>query len=73
VIEVTGVDSYPAEAWIDSQGRVRRIKVDISMGAQLGTPITMTMTEDLYDFGVKANIAPPPESQVVDMSKLVGG
>jgi hypothetical protein len=73
VIEVTGVDSYPAEAWIDSQGRVRRIKVDMSMGAQLGTPITMTMTEDLYGFGVRANIAPPPESQVVDMSKLVGG
>lgn len=72
VIEVTGVDSYPAEAWIDSQGRVRRIKVDMSMGAQLGTPMTMTMTEDLYDFGVRANIAPPPESKVVDMSKLVG-
>ncbi|HEX9379876.1 MAG TPA: hypothetical protein VF891_00120 [Gaiellaceae bacterium] len=73
VIEVTGVDSYPAEAWIDSQGRVRRIKVDISLGAQLGTPMTMTMTEDLYDFGVRTNIAPPPENQVVDVSKLVGG
>ena len=73
VIEVTGVDSYPAEAWIDSQGRVRRIKVDISLGAQLGTPMTMTMTEDLYDFGVRTNIAPPPENQVVDVSKLIGG
>src|SRR6266571_7460113 len=52
VIELTGVDSYPAEAWIDSQGRVRRIKVDMSMGGQFGAPVTMTMTEDLYDFGV---------------------
>jgi len=73
VRELTGIDSYPAEAWIDSQGHVRRIKVDMSIGGQLGTPMTMTMTEDLYDFGVRANIVPPPATEVVDMSKFLGG
>jgi hypothetical protein len=73
VMDLVGVHSYPAEAWIDAQNRVRRIKVTMSMGAQLGTPITMTMTEDLYDFGVKATIYPPPDSQTVDFSKLIGG
>jgi len=73
VRELTGIDSYPAEAWIDSQGHVRRINVDMSIGGQLGTPMTMTMTEDLYDFGVRANIVPPPATEVVDMSKFLGG
>ena len=42
----------------------------MSIGAQLGTPMTMTMTEDLYDFGVNANIVPPPDSAVTDLSNL---
>ena len=55
--------------WIDAQGRVHRLNVQMSFGAaQLGTPMTMTMTEDLYDFGVKANIVPPPDSIVTDIS-----
>jgi hypothetical protein len=32
----------------------------------------MTMTEELYDFGVKATIEAPPASQTVDMSALLG-
>ncbi len=69
--KMTGVTSFPAEAWIDSQGRVRRMKVDMSMGTHLGANMTMTMTEDLYDFGVKANIQ-APTGRVVDVSALTG-
>lgn len=72
-IELTGMESFPAEAWIDAQDRVRRIKLTISMGSQLGTPVTMTMTEDLFDFGVRANIYPPAESDVLDLANLIGG
>lgn len=72
LIDRAGINSYPAEAWIDKQGHVRRVKVRMSMGAQFGTPVSMTMTEDLYDFGVKAEIYPPPDAQVVDMSALLG-
>jgi hypothetical protein len=72
VIDVVGVASYPAQAWIDAQGRVRRLKVEMSFGAQLGTPMTMTLTEDLYDFGVRATIFPPPDDQVVDFSSFLG-
>ena len=73
VIDIVGVDSYPAQAWIDAQGRVRRMKVTMSFGAQFGTPISMTLTEDLYDFGVRATIFPPPDDQVVDLSSFVSG
>jgi hypothetical protein len=71
--EATGSVSAPAEAWIDAKGRVRRLAVTMSLGGtQLGTPMTMTMTEDLYDFGTQANITPPSDDLVVDLSSLVG-
>jgi hypothetical protein len=68
----TGAVTAPAEAWVDKQGRVRRMSVTMSMGAQLGAPMTMSMTEDLYDFGAPASIAAPPDDVVVDYSSLSG-
>jgi hypothetical protein len=70
--ESMGAVSAPAEAWIDAQGRVRRLVVKMTMGGQLATPMTMTMTEELYDFGVRANIAIPTDDLVVDFSSLTG-
>jgi len=71
--KLTGVDSYPAEAWIDSQGRVRRLKVDISFNGPTGGAFTMSLTEDLYAFGIKVDVRPPDSSQVLDASALLGG
>jgi len=70
--EATGSVSAPAEAWIDAKGRVRRLTLTMSLGAQLGTPMSMTLTEDLYDFGARADITPPPDDIVVDFSSLSG-
>jgi hypothetical protein len=70
--DATGSVSAPAEAWIDAKGRVRRLAVTMSLGGQLPTPMTMTMTEDLYDFGVRTNITRPAEDLVVDLSSLSG-
>jgi hypothetical protein len=71
--KLTGVQSYPAEAWIDKQGRVRRLKLDMSFNTPTGSAFTMSMTEDLYAFGVKVNVQPPPASDVFDASALVSG
>jgi hypothetical protein len=71
-LQLSGVGSFPAEAWIDAQGRVRRIKMQMSYGAAAQPAMTMTMTEDLYDFGVRAEIFPPPDDQVVDVTALLG-
>ena len=68
----TGTSTIPAQAWVDRQGRVRRMTVQMSMGAQLGTPMTMTMTEELYDFGVRTDIEVPSGSMVTDISDLAG-
>ena len=71
--EAMGSVSAPAEAWIDAKGRVRRLAVTMTLGtAQLGTPMTMTITEDLYDFGAPARITPPSDDVVVDLSSLTG-
>jgi hypothetical protein len=72
LMDMSGIDSYPAEAWIDAKGHVRKIKIDMSFNSPMGGAFTMTMTEELYDFGVKATIQPPPASQTVDMSALLG-
>lgn len=73
LMDMTDTESFPAEAWIDGKGNVRKMKIDMSMSAPTGGEIKMTMTEELYDFGVNVTIQPPPASQVVDMSALLGG
>ena len=71
--ELTGISSYPAEAWIDDAGRVRRLKIDMSYNTPTGGAFTMSLTEELYAFGVKVDIRPPASSQVVDAGSLLGG
>jgi hypothetical protein len=71
VREMTGTTSYPAEAWIDDAGRVRRMKIDMSFNSPAGGALTMSMTEELFAFGTKVDIRPPAASQVLDASSLV--
>jgi hypothetical protein len=73
VREVTGTTSYPAEAWVDDAGRVRRMKVDMSFNSPAGGAFTLSLTEDLYAFGTKVHIRPPAASKVVDAGALVSG
>jgi hypothetical protein len=72
IMKMSGIDSYPAEAWIDDQGNVRKLKVDMSFNMPTGAAFTMSITEELYDFGVRASIKPPTGRHVVDMSALLG-
>jgi len=72
MIQVSGVDAFPAEAWIDKQGRIRRLKIGMTMHTSQANG-TITMVEEFYDFGVRATIFPPPDDQVVDLSDLIGG
>jgi hypothetical protein len=71
VRQVTGTTSYPAEAWVDDAGRVRRMKIDMSFNSPAGGAFTMSMTEDLFAFGTKVRVRPPAAGQVLDMSALV--
>jgi hypothetical protein len=65
-LERFDIDEFPISVWIDDQGRMRReyFELDLSEieGAVEGTK--MTMTVDLFDFGVEFDIEIPPASQV---------
>jgi hypothetical protein len=65
--KLSGISSYPAEAWIDKAGRVRRLKIDMSYNTPVGGAFTMSMTEDLYAFGIKVDVQPPDPSQVIPL------
>jgi hypothetical protein len=73
VRKLTGISSFPAEAWIDDQGRVRRMKIDMSFNAPTGGAFTMSMTEELYAFGVKVRVQPPAANEIIDAASLLGG
>lgn len=62
----------PTEVWLDSKGRVRRLKqtVEIASGALTGTT---NLTLDYFDFGTKVDATPPPNDQTADFTQLVGG
>jgi hypothetical protein len=71
--QVAGTTSFPAEAWIDDNGRVRRMKVDMSFNSPTGGAFTMSMTMELYAFGTKVDVPSPPARDVLDAASLLGG
>lgn len=72
VRKLSGTTTFPAEAWIDDQGRIRRMKLDMTFNAPTGGSFTMSMTEELYAFGIKVNVRPPAANQIVDASSMLG-
>jgi hypothetical protein len=60
------------EAWIDSQGIVRRNRMVMTMPTAPGKPsLRMDMRMDLYDFGAQPEIQLPDDSLVFDTTPLV--
>jgi hypothetical protein len=66
----------PADVYVDREGRVRRLTLSIdlsSFGRMLGgsgapgPDAVMTMSIDLYDFGVPVNVQAPPAADVASM------
>ena len=58
----------PMDVWLGDDGLVRRIRFEQA----LGDNSTMTMDEELYDFGTEVDVTPPPDDQVVDLTALLG-
>lgn len=74
-----GSSSLPMDVWIDGQGRMRKLTYSMDIGklaAANGGPAqtgTLTETIELFDYGVKVNVAEPPADQVTDLSALLAG
>jgi hypothetical protein len=77
-----GTHTLPAQLWLDSEGRLRKIAMRETLtGAATSTPPTTTpngnisfdFTATLSDFGVPADITAPPADQTTDLTKLLNG
>ena len=76
--------TMPVDVFVDADGYVRRISLDLDLGAMFaglgGTGMTgpspgVTVSFDLYDFGVPVDVQAPPADQISSMkdSGLNGG
>jgi hypothetical protein len=79
-----GVTTVPTEAWIDSQGRIRRMHmtVDTSKPAASPSPVlpglppsalpkSTEITMELFDYGAPVSITVPPADQVTDFGAML--
>jgi hypothetical protein len=69
LIQLIGTDSYPIEAWVDGRHLIRRIRLKMAMKLQ-GRSMTQDMTFELFAFGPKHRIKPPPADQTFDSSQI---
>ncbi len=76
--EQLGTPTFPVDAWIDSDGRLRRQRFSIDLskirapGVASGTVSgVMTTTVELFDFGTEVDASEPPPDQVSDLMSLL--
>ena len=69
--EWVGSEEMPIDVWIDSEGRMVRQtqSFEYVAGPAVGTAVTMTM--EMYDFGVDVEVEVPPASDVTDLGALM--
>jgi hypothetical protein len=68
----SGLETIPAEVWIDGDGLVRRIGLAYEgMEFTPGQKGDMTLRVELYDYGVEVEVQPPPAEQVMSFQELL--
>jgi hypothetical protein len=79
--DVYTIHTFPADVWLDSDGRVRRLQQTIDPSSvrlppgtsAAGNPFTapVTTTFEMYDFGHPVDAKIPPADQTTDLSQLL--
>lgn len=67
MLDQFGSAGVPFEVFIDAQGLLRRLSLDMSMTIE-GEQLRMEMQMDYYDFGVAVDVQAPPANRVFDVS-----
>jgi hypothetical protein len=68
-LRLMGVKTYPVDIWVDRLGVVRKLGIELEYKLPRGDYVKMKISEEYFDFGVQANIQPPPAKQVLDVTK----
>lgn len=70
LLEQLGAASVPFEVFVDGDGLLRRMTMQMSTKI-LGQRMSMRMSMDYFDFGVKVDVQAPPAADVTDVSSLL--
>jgi len=77
LVEQSQVPSFPADVWIDDQGRLRKMQYTLRMrpkdAGQQQVGGTVKSTIELFDFGAAASVEAPPADQVADFAEFLQG
>ena len=71
-LTANGDTPVPFDAYIDKQGRLRKL-VQVSTVTMQGQSVTSTSTTELYDFGTPVDVQAPSADKVKDGSVLLKG
>jgi hypothetical protein len=66
--ELAPSSKVPMDVWIGGDGLVRKLRFE----QKLTESSSMTMEEELYDFGTNVDVSPPSADQVVDLTQFLG-
>ncbi len=66
---VTGANSIPVDAWVDAEGRLRRLVYSFEASLH-GQRVEQALRMDVFAFGADVDYDLPPEHRVIDMSDL---
>lgn len=69
LLDELGSDGVPFEVFVDGDGLVRRIKMDMARTVA-GERATVAMRADYFDFGVDVDVEAPPARSVLDVSGM---
>jgi LppX_LprAFG lipoprotein len=68
-IAALGSGTIPADVWIDSKGRLRKMRLRVGGSATRGGSVGF----EYFDLGARVNVEQPPAGEVVDFFDLLGG
>jgi hypothetical protein len=67
-LRLMGIKTYPVDLWVDRDGIVRKLSVELEYKLPSGEYVKMKLSEEYYDFGVEVNIEPPAGKSVLDVT-----
>jgi hypothetical protein len=67
-LRMLGIKTYPLDIWVDRDGVVRKLAIVLEYNPTKNEHVKMELSEQYYDFGVKAKIQPPPAKSVLDVT-----
>jgi hypothetical protein len=67
LLQLSGANTLPMDVWIGDDGYVRKMRFTQQVGES-----SVTVDEELYDFGTDEQVTVPPDDQVLDLTGLLG-